>query len=190
MLRRKSQQSPRDNKLVESVPSIFSSAMLKLSPWPESTPSMESFPISEGNVNDFCGYRCIAKATSAFITNTFGCPEENLLSKIFLQPPLPYFIASIIYQTQVPYSVVSAAHGLLQRYYSQLPPGFDSSKLTAHRLFMTSYIHAVREHWPSNQKVFDNEYWSRVSNFTARDIELMMDHFYGKLQEPHAVWER
>ena len=46
---------------------------------------------------------------------------------------------------------------------------------------MASTIYAVQEHWPENGKVFDNNIWSKVSNFTARDIEMMLDHFYDKL---------
>ena len=137
---------------------------------------------TEGNNVGFYGHKHIAKASSAFITNMFGCPEESLLStEVFLQPSLPYFIASIIHQAHVPYSVVSAAHVLLQRYQSQIPRGFDSSKLTAHRLFMSSIIYAVRDHWPENEKVFNNDIWSRVSSFTVRDIGMMLDHFYDKL---------
>ena len=174
----------KSSKIIElegyTVPPTFATAMLKLSPCQERTTSV-FVPRSEGNVDGFYGHKSVAKASSAFITNTFGCPEESLLSKLFLQPSLPYFIASIIHETHVPYSVISAAHVLLQRYQSQLPPVFDSSKLTAHRLFLASYIFAVREHWPNNEKVFDNKYWSKMSNFSARDIDMMLDHFYDKL---------
>ena len=178
-------QSPQDN-VVElddySSPPTFASVMLKLSPWQEREEPSVFSPISDGNITvGFYGHKCIAKASSAFITNTFGCPEESLFSKAFLQPPLPYFIASIIHRTRIPYSVISTAHVFLQRYHSQIPLEFDSSKLTAHRLFMASTIYAVQEHWPENGKVFDNNIWSKVSNFTARDIEMMLDHFYDKL---------
>ena len=194
---RKPRQSPQD-KVVEldnySSPPTFASVMLKLSPWQEREEPSVFLPtsISEGNVG-FYGHKCIAKASSAFITNTFGCPEESLLSKAFLQPSLPYFIASIIHRTHIPYSVISTAHVFLQRYQSQIPHGFDSSKLTAHRLFMASIIYAVRERWPKNDKVFDNNIWSQVSNFTARDIEIMLDHFYDKLKWEnrsfiHCIW--
>ena len=182
---RKPCQSPQD-KVVElddyssGSPPTFASVMLKLSPWQEREEPSVFSPISEGNVG-FYGHKCIAKASSAFITNTFGCPEESLLSIAFLQPSLPYFIASIIHRTHIPYSIISTAHVFLQRYQSQIPHGFDSSKLTAHRLFMASIIYAVQEHWPENEKVFDNNIWSQVSNFTARDIEMMLDHFYDKL---------
>ena len=180
---RKPRQSPQD-KVIElddySSPPTFASVMLKLSPWQEREEPSVFSPISDGNVG-FYGHKCIAKASSAFITDTFGCPEESLLSKAFLQPSLPYFIASIIHRTHIPYSVISTAHVFLQRYQSQIPRGFDSSKLTAHRLFMASTIYAVQEHWPENKKVFDNNTWSRVSNFTPRDIEMMLDHFYDKL---------
>ena len=173
-----------EDKVVEldgySSSPTFASVMLKLSPWQEREEPSVFSPISDGNVV-FYGHKCIAKASSAFITNTFGCPEESLLSKAFLQPSLPYFIASIIYRTRIPYSVISTAHVLLQRYRVQIPLGFDSSKLTAHRLFMASIIYAVQDHWPENKKVFDNNIWSKVSNFTARDIEMMLDHFYDKL---------
>ena len=47
---------------------------------------------------------------------------------------------------------------------------------------MTSYIYAVQEYWPRNEKVFDNEYWSQISNFPASDIGIMLDHFYDKLE--------
>ena len=182
---RKPGHSPRD-KVVElddySSSPTFASVMLKLSPWQErEEPSVFLLTgIPEGNVG-FYGHKCIAKASSAFITNTFGCPEESLLSKAFLQPSLPYFIASIIHRAHIPYSVISTAHVFLQRYQSQIPRGFDSSKLTAHRLFMASIVYAVRERWPENRKVFDNNIWSRVSNFTTRDIEMMLNHFYDKL---------
>jgi len=138
-------------------------------------------PMAEGNVG-FYGHKRIAQASSAFITSMFGCPEESLLSRIFLQPSLPYVIASIIHRIHVPYSVLSTAHVLLQRYQSHIPHGFDSSKLTAHRLFLASIIYAVREYWPDNEKVFNNDIWSQVSNFTARDIGMMLDHFYDKLE--------
>jgi hypothetical protein len=181
---RRPRASPQ-NKVVEldddySSPPTFADVMLKLSPWQEREEPSVFLPISKVNVG-FYGHKCIAKASSAFITNTFGCPEESLLSKAFLQPSLPYFIASIIHRTHIPYSVISTAHVFLQRYQSQIPHGFDSSKLTAHRLFMASIIYAVRERCPGNAKVFDNHLWSQVSNFTARDIEMMLDHFYDKL---------
>ena len=186
---RKPCQSPQD-KVVElddySSPPTFASVMLKLSPWQEREEPSVFSPISDGNVG-FYGHKCIAKASSAFITNTFGCPEESFLSKAFLQPSLPYFIASIIHRTRIPYSVISTAHVFLQRYQSQIPLRFDSSKLTAHRLFMASVIYAVQDHWPKNAKVFDNNIWSKVSNFTARDIEMMLDHFYDKLNGKIAV---
>lgn len=181
---RKPRQSPKD-KVVEldgySSPPTFASFMLKLSPWQEREEPSVFSPTANGNVG-FYGHKCIAKASSAFITNTFGCPEESLFSRAFLQPSLPYFIASIIYRTHIPYSVISTAHVFLQRYQSQIPLGFDSSKLTAHRLFMASIIYAVQERWPENEKVFDNSIWSQVSNFTARDIGMMLDHFYDKLK--------
>jgi hypothetical protein len=180
---RKPRQTAQDKVVkLDDYPSMptFASVMLKLSPWQEREEPSVFSPISDGDVG-FYGHKCIAKASSAFITSTFGCPEESLLSKAFLQPSLPYFIASIIHRTHIPYSIISTAHVFLQRYHSQIPLGFDSSKLTAHRLFMSSTIYAVREHWPENEKVFDNNIWSRVSNFTARDIEMMLDHFYDKL---------
>ena len=180
---RKPRQSQQDS-IVElddySSPPTFASIMLKLSPWQEREEPSVFAPIPDGN-GGFYGHKCIAKASSAFITNMFGCPEESLLSKAFLQPSLPYFIASIIHRTHIPYSVISTAHVFLQRYQSQIPLGFDSSKLTAHRLFMASIIYAIQERWPGNEKVFDNNIWSKVSNFTARDIEMMLDHFYDKL---------
>ena len=180
---RKTRQSQQDS-VVElddySSPPTFASVMLKLSPWQEREEPSVFAPISDAN-GGFYGHKCIAKASSAFITNTFGCPEESLLSIAFLQPSLPYFIASIIHRTHIPYSVISTAHVFLQRYRSQIPLGFDTSKLTAHRLFMASIIYAVQERWPENKKVFDNNIWSKVSNFTARDIEMMLDHFYDKL---------
>jgi len=181
----KSRQSPQKivvelDDLSSPAPPTFTTVMLKLSPWQEREEPSVFLPITEGNVG-FYGHKRIAKASSAFITNMFGCPEESLLSRVFLQPSLPYFIAFIIHQTHVPYSVLSTAHVLLQRYQAQIPPGFDSSKLTAHRLFLSSIIYAVREYWPENEKVFNNDIWSQMSNFTARDIGMMLDHFYDKL---------
>lgn len=163
-----------------SSPRTFASVtMLKLWPWQERSVLL---PISEGNnIGCYYGHKRIAKASSAFITNMFGCPEESFLSQVFLQPPLPYFIASIIHRAHIPYAIVSAAHVLLQRYQSQIPHWFDSSKLRAHRLFLASIIYAVREHWPEHEKVFNNDIWSRVSNFTASDIGMMLDDFYDKL---------
>lgn len=189
-LRNESRPSPPLDEVFEieghPVPPLtFAHAVLELPPWfedSEKTTPSAFIPILEGTKAGFYGHKRIAKSTSAFITSTFGCPDESLLSIVFLQPSLPYFIASIIHRTLVPYSVVTATFVLLRRYQSQLLPKFNSSKLTAHILFISSYIFAVREHWPKKEKVFDNEYWSQISNFAAKDIQLMLDHFYDKLK--------
>jgi len=76
----------KPSKVIElegyTPPPTFATAMLKLSPCQERTTSV-FIPRSKGNVDGFYGHRSVAKASSAFITNTFGCPEESLLSKLF-----------------------------------------------------------------------------------------------------------
>ncbi|KAF8802276.1 hypothetical protein BYT27DRAFT_7261370 [Phlegmacium glaucopus] len=213
----KTHQSPQD-KVFEFerhyVPPTFTPAVLELSPWQdlevfETEDNSESptftvlelsswedlqkpsafFSIPLGDAG-FYGHKWISKSTSAFITTTFGCAEESLLSHILAQPSLPCFIAFIIHKTHAPFSVIFATLVFLRRYQSQLPPGFDSSKTAGHLLFIASYIYAVREHWPRNQKIFDNEYWSQISNFKANEIRLLVDGFHNKVKGKFGVYSR
>lgn len=126
----------------------------------------------------YFGHEHISLLSRQYMRSILQCSDEPEPAFSHLHPDLEYFIAQMLFFTNLPYSVLMSALVLMKQFcaFSNSPRTKNKS---GHRLFLAAYIVAAKDQTPTGD-VQNDGYWSDMSRFTVQDIETMQRHLRGR----------
>ncbi|KAF5331853.1 hypothetical protein D9611_008877 [Ephemerocybe angulata] len=116
----------------------------------------------------FYGFESIARLCSRFLIHLFHCPVRHPTIRL-KRATLPFFIAYVLYRTQLHSSTVYFALGLIHRLKARLPTIRGTS---GHRLFIAAIMIAAKYMY---DETYSNKSWAIVARdyFSLREINQM-----------------
>ncbi|KIK06103.1 hypothetical protein K443DRAFT_674666 [Laccaria amethystina LaAM-08-1] len=123
---------------------------------------------------------------AVFLTKVLRCSFFAERHRMFVQDPLPFFIAKIVNAT-TPHvldmgAVIDVAHILLMRLFES--NRFAGAAWSGHQLFLSAFSIAAQQQPDPHAAVSINNcvFWSKLSKFTVEEVHGMQRRLFGELK--------